>query len=141
MADGAGLLTEGFKLNVEQRGLLIRVGWVIFVTFHVAWVCGRLAMFGLVSPFVSANELNAVATALQSSVEQATAPTNKGLQAIIAANIAQLEEDVDVMEFRRTSAPSRWTELDARMLTRAKQRLETQRIALSAIQVKKEPGK
>jgi hypothetical protein len=77
MPDNLQLLTEGFKLNVDQRGLLIRVGWVLMVSGHIAWACGLLAFVGFSSPFVRAENL--------AQVEQKL----NGLDEIVRQSLAQ----------------------------------------------------
>lgn len=51
------LLSEAFGLNQPQRRLILRVGWVVFVTGHIAWVCGFLAPLGIASPFANAKDV------------------------------------------------------------------------------------
>jgi hypothetical protein len=53
-------LERGMGLKEGQSKLLIRVGWIIIVSVHIAWVCGWLVTFGLASPFVRAAEIAAV---------------------------------------------------------------------------------
>lgn len=50
-------LCEGFGLNKERRSFLVRALWVIFVSGHIAWVCGFLAAAGVASPFATAGEV------------------------------------------------------------------------------------
>lgn len=50
-------MKKGLSLNTEQEGIIIRAGWVIVVTGHIAWVCGFLTFIGLSSPFVAAGEI------------------------------------------------------------------------------------
>lgn len=135
--DKLALLTEGFKLNTEQRGLIIRVGWVVFVTFHIGWVCGWLGVLGMASPFVAAHDLKESEQRMQMAIAQGTAPTNEGFKAILETDIRVLEEDVNVALARKASAPSKWTELDERRLTRDQQRLEAKRKALAALEAAK----
>lgn len=42
-------------LTREQRMLVMRIGWIGVVTFHMAWVCGWLAFTGMASPFAKAD--------------------------------------------------------------------------------------
>lgn len=53
----AAALERGMGLKVEHQRLLIRVGWVAFVSGHVLWVCGFLTTFGLASPFARAGDV------------------------------------------------------------------------------------
>lgn len=66
MAAPMDLLTEGFKLNLNQRGLLIRVGWVMLMSIHVAWICGFLTAFGLAPPFAAAADLQPITKRVES---------------------------------------------------------------------------
>lgn len=50
-------LVTGMGLKPQQIKLLIRVGWVLGVSFHMAWVCGWLVAFGLASPFARAGDV------------------------------------------------------------------------------------
>lgn len=50
-------LALGFQLNRRQQALLLRVGWVIIVTTHIAWACGWLGVLGLIG-FARADELS-----------------------------------------------------------------------------------
>lgn len=60
------LLQKGTGLKANQIKLLIRTGWVLFVTGHMLWVCGLLASVGLTSPFAQAAE----AETIKSSVNE-----------------------------------------------------------------------
>lgn len=55
------LLSEGFGLSPDQRRTIIRVLWVLFVTTHILWVCGFLALVGLPSPFAKASDVERIA--------------------------------------------------------------------------------
>jgi len=129
MPDKLGLLSEGFKLNTEERGLIIRVLWVVIVTVNIFWFHGWLAFAGLASPFATATDVKKVEEAVVAS----TQPLAAGFKANIEAAIIALEEDIDVMSARQAAAPSQWTELDQRILSRKRQQLASQRSALAAI--------
>lgn len=59
MLDKAGdALVEGMGLKKPQVRLLIRVGWVLLVSGHIAWVCGWLVLFGLRVPFANAADVD-----------------------------------------------------------------------------------
>jgi hypothetical protein len=133
VAANLDLVSEGFGLNRQQRGLLIRVGWVIIVTTYMAWTLGLMAFMGVSSPFATAGDLKEMERRMQDTIKQSTTPTNEGFKASIRANIAQLEENIDVAESKKAAFPSRWTELDQRMLTRDRQRLASQRDALATM--------
>lgn len=47
-------------ITVEQRLFLMRAAWVTFVSAHILWVCGWLAILGPVmsSPFAHADTLD-----------------------------------------------------------------------------------
>lgn len=53
----AEFLLKTLGITREQQALLIRTAWVVFVSAHVAWVCGLLAFAGLDSPFARADAL------------------------------------------------------------------------------------
>lgn len=38
----------------EMQVFLVRTTWVLFVTFHILWVCGWLTITGLAPPFAAA---------------------------------------------------------------------------------------
>lgn len=57
MPDPLDLASEGFALTKEQRRLLIRVFWVLLVTFNMLYVHGALIVIGLASPFASAADV------------------------------------------------------------------------------------
>ena len=44
-------------LDGNQQKIVIRVAWVAFVSFHIAWVCGWLAVVGLAAPFADAQSV------------------------------------------------------------------------------------
>jgi hypothetical protein len=123
------LVSEGFNLNKQQRGLIIRVWWVTLVSCYMLWTLGAFAFFGLKAPFASAHDVENT----QKLVINQTAPQTAGLKAIISANIVQLEEDVDTMTAERNANPAKWTELKQLKLTRLQQRLESQRLAFAQI--------
>lgn len=54
----AAALEKGLGLRREHQRLLIRTGWVLLVSAHVMWVCGRLAFLGLASPFAQAADVD-----------------------------------------------------------------------------------
>lgn len=51
-------LEKGMGLKVEHQRVLIRVGWVLIVTGHIAWVCGWLVSIGLAAPFARAGDVD-----------------------------------------------------------------------------------
>lgn len=60
ITEGLDLLERGLGLKPGQSRLVIRIGWVAFVTAHILWVCGFLAGLGIASPFAKAEESKAV---------------------------------------------------------------------------------
>lgn len=50
-------LETGMGLKREHQRVLIRVGWVLGVSFHIAWVCGLTAVVGLSTPFARAGDV------------------------------------------------------------------------------------
>lgn len=79
-------ISEGLKvlgLNREQGRLFLRVAWVLFVTFHIAWVCGWLTAFSLNAPFAAAQDFASLSHDIhQERVERIIADlnTNRSLQ-------------------------------------------------------------
>ena len=61
-------LTLGFNLNRRQQALLLRVGWVLLVTTHIAWACGALTFIGLVG-FARSNEVQDLKQAVEASAK------------------------------------------------------------------------
>lgn len=61
-------LTLGFNLNRRQQAMVLRVGWVLLVTTHIAWACGWLTLWGL-SGFARAEELSKVQAAVVASAK------------------------------------------------------------------------
>jgi hypothetical protein len=51
-------LATAMGLTKENVALLLRVGWVVLVSAHIAYVCGLLALVGLTGqPFARASDL------------------------------------------------------------------------------------
>lgn len=48
MNEKLDLLSEAFGLNKGHRQMLLRIGWVLVVSTHIAWACGWLVTFGLI---------------------------------------------------------------------------------------------
>lgn len=59
-------LSLGFNLTRSQKSLLLRIGWVILVTTHIAWACGWLGVLGLIG-FAKADELKELRQTVQAS--------------------------------------------------------------------------
>lgn len=105
MADGLQLLKTGFKLNIAQEGLVVRVGWVALVTFHILWVCGWLAPLGFVAPFAYANDVNSlreatyvsarinIADEIRKQVAICRAQSDPNVRLAIASQIERLQEE------------------------------------------------
>lgn len=51
------VILDATGLTKEQRIFIVRVGWVGFVSIHIAWVCGWLTPLGLETPFAHSNTL------------------------------------------------------------------------------------
>jgi len=62
-----GLPLKVAGIKPAQQAAILRVAWVAFVTFHIAWVCGWLAVFGLGSPYAKAGDLSKLAQNVQIS--------------------------------------------------------------------------
>lgn len=50
-------LSAGFGLSRRQQALILRILWVILVSFHIAWVCGFTTFLGFVPPFAKADDV------------------------------------------------------------------------------------
>ena len=98
---GINLLTEGFKLNMEQRGLLIRVGWVALVSGHILWICGFLGGVGLQTPFADASDFSK----LQSSVGDLQKSSLEGQLRQISTDLFNIERLVNDMRAERKDVP------------------------------------
>jgi hypothetical protein len=57
MADPLELASEGLGLTPKQRGLIIRVLWVLGVTTTLVYILGGLAFMGFTSPLAKAEDL------------------------------------------------------------------------------------
>lgn len=49
--DNLDLFSKAFGIGQKMQAALLRVLWVLFVTGHIAWVCGWLDRFGFPAPF------------------------------------------------------------------------------------------
>jgi hypothetical protein len=107
----------------------------ISTVVSVLAICGViLPVLGVVlSPWIIGVMSNAMAGEIQGQVRQQLNPVNAGLKVIIESNIAQLEDDISSLQFRRDNDPHKWTEVDAQTLTNKIRRLASQRDALAAI--------
>lgn len=75
----------------------------------------------------------AVADEIAEEVKKQIAPTNAGIKVMIESLIAELEDEIASLEFRRDNNPSTWTGTDALLLSSKARRLRTQNEALRAI--------
>lgn len=98
-------------------------------------ICGVvLPVVGtLASPWAVKYMSTAMADEIEKQVERHLSPTNAGLKVLIESNIAQLEDDISQLEYRRQNQPASWTPLDAQTLTNKSRRLAAQRAALAAM--------
>jgi len=55
--DAERALSLGLGLRTAHWRILVRVGWVLFVTFHIARAAGWLVVFGFAVPFASATDM------------------------------------------------------------------------------------
>jgi hypothetical protein len=55
--DAERALTIGLGLKPGHWKVLVRTGWVLFVTFHIARAAGWLAAFGFMSPYANAADV------------------------------------------------------------------------------------
>jgi hypothetical protein len=56
--DAEQALTTGLGLKQRDWKILIRVGWVLVVTFHMGYVLGVFAVAGFASPFAKASDVD-----------------------------------------------------------------------------------
>lgn len=99
-------------------------------------ICGVvLPVFGvLATPWFVDFVTDAVAGDIREEVQDQVAPMTAGLKVLIEDTIAELEDDISALEFRRDNVPeTSWTAADAQVLTNKRRRLASQRMALSAI--------
>lgn len=70
---------------------------------------------------------------INSTVTKKLAPVNTGLKAIIQGTIDELEERIDVLQYKRDFMPEHWTSMDREELYNLNQKLKVQKDALSDI--------
>jgi hypothetical protein len=70
MSEFVELVLKSLGLTQPQLQFLTRAAWVIFVSFHILWVCGWLTALGLMAPFASAQDLVKQNTVLQQLASQ-----------------------------------------------------------------------
>jgi hypothetical protein len=75
----------------------------------------------------------AVADEIAAEVSKQIAPTNAGIKVMIESLIAELEDEIASLEFRRDNRPETWTGADVLLLSGKVRRLRTQNAALDAI--------
>ena len=80
--------------------------------------------------FISA----AVADEIKGEVQQQLKPTNDAFKILIQNTIAELEDEIARLQYRKENEPDTWTVLDAQDLTTKQRRLTAQRKALAAIE-------
>jgi hypothetical protein len=100
----------------------------------------------VLAPWFTTVAFSAVAADVDARIDQKTAPGNNGIKAILAANIEELQDIVNMEVARRERAPTKWTELDQLNLNNTLRRLNSARTALSSfeedrIRALKEPVK
>ena len=61
-------IIKGLNLSTSQVSFLVKAGWVIIVTVHVAWVCGAFAFMGVASPFARGDALDKVVTRIEALI-------------------------------------------------------------------------
>lgn len=74
-----------------------------------------------------------VAEEVSEQIQREIAPTNRALRTIIENSIAELEDEISQLEFRREHQRELWTSQDAQLLTSKTRRLVTQRAALASL--------
>lgn len=110
-------------------------------TFTLSTVVSVLAICGIIlpvlgvisSPWLVQVMSSAMADEIAEEVSKQVAPVNAGLKVLIENTIAELEDEISQLEFRRENMPESWTAGDAQFLTNKRRRLASQRRALAAI--------
>jgi len=106
-------------------------------------ICGAvLPTAGVISaPFFIGWLSDAMADEIKGQVKTQVTPVTAGFKVLIQSTIAELEDDISQMEFRRDNNPASWSAADAQELTTKRRRLRSQRAALEAIEsAEKEVG-
>lgn len=91
-------LEEGMGLKREHQRMLIRVGWVLIVSGHIAWVCGFLASIGLLAPFARAGDVEKL---LRASEVNARISMQSELRVQIRAWCVATDDEIRALALRR----------------------------------------
>lgn len=110
-------------------------------TLTLSTIVSMLAICGVVLPVAGAVSMpwfvnfvgDAVADEISAEVKKQIEPTNAGLRVMIESTIAEIEDDISALEFRRDNMPESWTAADAQQLTNKRRRLRSQNQALAAM--------
>jgi len=106
-------------------GVIGGVATTCMVAVPTAWFIAGPAFVGFLG--------DALADEITELVQKQVAPVNAGLKVLIESTIAQLEDDISRLEFRRDYMPESWQAADVAELTNKTRRLSSQRRALAAI--------
>lgn len=109
--------------------------FALSTTVSVLTICGViLPVLGIVSQdFVVRVISNAMAQEIQEHVSEQVAPINAGLKVLIQTRIAELEDQIGRLSYRREFRPETWTDADEQELITAGRRLRAQNDAWAAI--------
>lgn len=98
----------------------------------------------MLSPWAIGVMSNAMADEIAEEVSKQIAPTNAGIKVMIESQIAELDDDISSLMFRRDmcgAVPPCWTAVDAQVLTNKTRRIASQREALAAIRAAERTGR
>lgn len=98
-------------------------------------ICGViLPIVGVIaSPWVVDFMSSAMADEISEEVGKQVAPVNAGLKVLIESTVAEIEDDISALEYRRENMPETFSAADAQILTNKRRRLASQQRALAAI--------
>ena len=88
-------LIKNAGITRQQLQLLIRAAWVVFVSFHILWVCGWLSILGLATPFATAAEVEKQNATLQTVAAQ-----------LLDEQLHKLDYEVFQLRVQQCHAPS-----------------------------------
>ena len=116
---------------------------IIYSVHNVLAILGSFTIFMgalmpilwlLLGPFVVSFLTNAMADELDTKIEDQIAPTENALRVIIQNSIAELEDNISKLEYKKASNPTNWKPEDAQTLTNERRRLRSQQMALAALE-------
>lgn len=91
-------LETGMGLRREHQRVLIRTGWVLIVSGHIAWACGWLASFGLAAPFARAADVDKL---LRAAEVNARISMQQEIRVQVRAYCQTTDEEVRLLTLKR----------------------------------------